>query len=162
MAKYDNWITEYGLVQIEGWARDGLTDEQIASKMGISRSTLNVWKKNFPDISDTLKKGKDYSDRLVESSLFNKATGYTVTLKKPIKVKEIKYNTKGKRVETEKIVYVEEEVYIPPDVTAQIFWLKNRKPEVWRDKINTDLYTKGSNGVLESLLKLHNEQNNME
>lgn len=152
MAKYEQWTTEYGLVQLEGWARDGLTDEMIARNMGISRSTLNEWRKKFPDISDTLKKGKEYADRQVESSLFNRATGYTVSLKKPIKVKEIKYNTKGKRVETETIIYAYEEVHIPADVTAQIFWLKNRKPDVWRDKIANDTNMKiESDGFIEAL-----------
>ncbi|MEK1833267.1 helix-turn-helix domain-containing protein [Priestia megaterium] len=56
--KYEKWITEEGLVLLEGWARDGLTDEQIAHNVGVSRSTLNDWKKKYPDISDALKKEK--------------------------------------------------------------------------------------------------------
>ena len=53
--KYKYWLTPEGLLKLEGWTRDGLTEEQIASNMGISRSTLNEWKKLYPDISDTLK-----------------------------------------------------------------------------------------------------------
>lgn len=53
--KYEYWITPEGLLKIEGWARDGLTDEQIAENIGISRSTLNMWKNRYSDISDTLK-----------------------------------------------------------------------------------------------------------
>lgn len=152
VAKYENWTTEYGLVQIEGWARDGLTIAQIAENMGVSRSTLNAWSKKFSDISDTLKKGREYADRTVESSLFKRAVGYSVMLKKPIKVREIKYNTKGKRVESEKVIYADEEVHIPADVTAQIFWLKNRKPEVWRDKVTGDMSMKVENdGFIEAL-----------
>ncbi len=154
--KYERWLTEEGLVQIEGWARDGLTEEQIASKMGVSRATLNNWKKNFLDILDTLKKGKEYADRTVERSLYERAIGYTTCVKKPIKVREIKYNRSGKRVETEKVIYAEEEIHIPGDVTAQIFWLKNRKPEQWREK--ADNMTHVSNGVLESLLEIEKEK----
>lgn len=152
MAKYEKWTTEDGLVRLAGWARDGLTDEQIASNMGVSRSTLNDWRKRFPDISDTLKKGKEYADRTVESSLFKRATGYSVKVKKPIKLKEVKYNSRGKRVESETITYADEELHIPADVTAQIFWLKNRKPDVWRDKITNDTNMKiESDGFIEAL-----------
>ena len=55
--KYKYWLTPEGLLKLEGWTRDGLTEEQIAGNMGISRSTLNEWKKLYPDISDTLKRG---------------------------------------------------------------------------------------------------------
>ena len=56
--KYEQWLTEEGLLQLEAWARNGLTDEQIAANMGITRSTLNEWKKKYSDISDTLKRVK--------------------------------------------------------------------------------------------------------
>ena len=67
--KYEYWITPEGLLKIEGWARDGLTDEQIAENIGISRSTLNMWKNRYSDISDTLKRGKDVIDLQVENAL---------------------------------------------------------------------------------------------
>lgn len=134
MAKYQNWIEPEGLLKIEGWARDGLTNEQIAGNMGISRETLNQWSKKYPDISDALKKGKEITDRKVENALLNKALGFTKTIRKAFKCKDVIYDN-GKRVsEKERIEYADEEVYIPPDTTAQIFWLKNRKPDQWRDK----------------------------
>lgn len=122
MAKYEHWITNEGLLKIEGWARDGLTDEQIAHNIGISRSTLNEWKNKFPDISDTLKRGKEVVDRLVENALLKRALGYSYT--------EV---TKESGVITKEVT---KEVH--PDVTAQIFWLKNRKPDEWRDKQNIE------------------------
>lgn len=73
--KYEYWITPEGLLKIEGWARDGLTDEQIAENIGISRSTLNMWKNRYSDISDTLK-GKDVIDLQVENALLRRALGY--------------------------------------------------------------------------------------
>ena len=73
--KYEYWITPEGLLKLGGWARDGLTDEQIAKNMGISRSTLNEWRKKYPDISDTLKRGKEIADVEVENALFKKAIG---------------------------------------------------------------------------------------
>ncbi len=134
-SKYAKWLEPEGLLLLEGWARDGLTDEQIAHNMGISRKTLAEWKKKYGDISDTLKKGKEVVDIQVENALLKKALGMKETVKKAIKVREVKYND-GKRVsEKEHIEYVDEEVFVPPDTTAQIFWLKNRKPDKWRDKV---------------------------
>lgn len=120
--KYADWLTPEGLLKIEGWARDGLTDEQIAKNIGISRSTLNVWKDRYSDISDALKKGKDVIDRQVENALLKRALGYEYE-----EVKEkFEYGVITERTVTKKEVV--------PDTTAQIFWLKNRKPDKWRDK----------------------------
>ena len=94
--KYEYWLTPEGLLKLEGWARDGLTDEQIAKNIGITATTLYEWKNRFPEISDALKKGKEVVDYQVENALLNKALG--------------------------------------GDTTAQIFWLKNRRPDKWRDK----------------------------
>lgn len=74
--KYEAWLTEEGLLQIEGWARTGLTDEQIAQNIGISRKTLADWKNKYGDISDTLKKGKEVVDIQVENALLKRALGY--------------------------------------------------------------------------------------
>lgn len=132
--KYEEWLHPDGLLLIKGWARDGLTDEQIAKNMNISYSTFKDWKTKYPDISAALKKTKEIADREVENALYKSALGYTVTVKKPIKIRtEKQLKDKGKIVE-ERIEYVEEDVYIPPSNTAQIFWLKNRKPETWREK----------------------------
>ena len=117
--KYEKWITPEGLTLLEGWARDGLTDEQIAHNMSVSRKTLAEWKKKYSDIGDTLKKGKEIVDYEVENALLKKALGY--------KVKEQKLTKDGELIEIER--------EIPPDTTAQIFWLKNRRPDKWRDKV---------------------------
>ena len=120
--KYEYWLTPEGLLKLEGWARDGLTDEQIAENMGITRSTLNEWKKKYPDISDTLKRGKDVVDTQVENALLKRALGYSY------KETTSELTEDGMRVTK----VVEKEVV--PDTTAQIFWLKNRRPDKWRDK----------------------------
>lgn len=122
------------MLKLEGWARDGLTEEQIAANIGITRSTLNEWKKKFSDISDTLKKGKEIVDRKVENALLERAIGGVYEVRKTFKVKNVYYDDHGRRCEKEELVVGKDEVYIPGDTTAQIFWLKNRKPEEWRDK----------------------------
>jgi hypothetical protein len=120
--KYHQWLTDEGLLRIQGWARDGLTDIQIAHNMGISKDTFYTWKKRFPDFADVLKKGKEVVDREVENALFKRAMGYTY------EEKHVE-NGQVKKIITKEVV---------PDVTAQIFWLKNRKPKYWRDRVETN------------------------
>lgn len=123
---YENWITKDGLLTLEGWARDGLNDEQIAHNIGIATGTLYEWKNRFPELAEAIKRGKRPADVQVENALFRSALGFTKTVRKPIKLR--------RKDGSEYIDYGEEEVYVPPQITAQIFWLKNRKPEYWRDK----------------------------
>ena len=127
-SKVEKWLTSDGLTLLGGWAREGLTDEQIAHNAGISRSTLNEWKKKYPTISDTLKKEKEIVDYEVENALLKRAMGY--------KYKEI---TKERVLNPltshyELIVTKEVEKEVAPDVGAAMAWLKNRKPEKWREK----------------------------
>lgn len=126
--KYHDWLTDEGLLKLEGWARDGLTDEQIAHNIGIVPSTLYEWKKKYPKISESLKIGKEVVDRQVENALLKRALGSEYEEVKMI-VEEEEGGKKKKR--QEKVIKT-----IIPDVTAQIFWLKNRKPDTWRNQPN--------------------------
>ena len=125
--KYQEWLTPEGLLKIEGWARDGLTDEQIAVNIGIGYSTLQTWKSKYQDIQDALKRGKEVIDRQVENALLKRALGYGY--------EEVKEKFEG-NVMTERTVTKKEVI---PDVTAQIFWLKNRKREAWADRQNIEI-----------------------
>ena len=111
--------------------------------MGITRSTLNEWKKKFSDISDTLKKGKEVIDRQVENALLKRALGY----KYEEVIRELGVNpaTGDEELIVTKVVTKE----VQPDVTAQIFWLKNRKPDVWRDKQQVEHSGEITNTVVE-------------
>ena len=126
--KYQEWIESEGLLKIEGWARDGLTEEQIAHNMGIRRETLIEWKKKYPNISNTLKRGKEIIDRQVENALLKRALGYSYKET----TRELIFDKETGKTELKITKEVEKEVV--PDTTAQIFWLKNRKPEEWREK----------------------------
>lgn len=121
--KYADWLTPDGLLMIEGWAREGLTEEQIANNMGIAVRTLGTWKEAYPPILRALKRGKAPVDIEVENALLKRALGYEYDEVKTVTDKD--GNVKEKTV-TRKVVL--------PDTTAQIFWLKNRKPAQWRDK----------------------------
>lgn len=158
--KYLEWITVEGLALLSGWARDGLTDEQIAHNIGISRSTLNEWKKKYSDISDTLKRGKEVVDRQVENAMIKNAMGYdyeevtygTVVMSSDEHANIVdaevdvfnQQNPKATSKErlrfiasiprTKEVVIKRVTKHKAPETLAQIFWLKNRKPGQWRDK----------------------------
>lgn len=134
-SKANEWLEEDKLTLLQAWARDGLTNEQIAHNIGVHIDTLFEWRKKYPEISESLKKGREVVDIEVENALYKKALGYNVPVKKAFKVKDVIYKDGKKVRETEKIEYATEEIHIPADTTAQIFWLKNRKPDKWRDKI---------------------------
>lgn len=125
--KYHQWLTKEGLLKIEGWARDGLTNEQIATNMGIVESTFYEWQNKYEELSEALKKGKEVVDREVENALLKRALGYEY---EEVKIEEEEDGSIKKTVTTKRRA---------GDVTAQIFWLKNRKPYEWRDRKNLEL-----------------------
>lgn len=102
--------------------------------MGINPATFYRWQNDHSEICEALKKGKAPVDIEVENALFKRATGYTVRVQKPVKVKTKRQLKDKGTIEEEHIELVEEEIYIAPDTTAQIYWLKNRRPDKWRDK----------------------------
>ena len=126
VAKINEWLEQDKLLLLEGWSRDGLTNEQIAKNIGINVKTLYDWKNKESNISNALKKGKEVVDIEVENALLKKALGYTIMLRKQKVTKD------------GDVVDIEEEVHIPPDTTAQIFWLKNRRKQQWRDKVEVE------------------------
>lgn len=123
---------------IEGLCRNGYTDKEIAAKIGIGYSTLSEWKNKYPELRDALKRTKEIVDLEVEKALLSRALGYTVTETETITTQN---NTKVKTITK----------HIAPDVTACIFWLKNRQPDKWRDKqvVETE------NKAMEKLLQEH-------
>lgn len=125
-------MTHDGLTRIEGWARDGLTDAQIAAKMGISTTSLYDYQLKFPEITDALKRGKAPVDNEVENALYKRAVGGF-----EIKEKRVERWKDANGVEREHTVIITREV--PPDTTAQIYWLKNRRRDKWKDKWDIDV-----------------------
>ena len=114
-------VNKLGLV--EGWKRDGLTDEQIARNLGVSKHTLIKWKKNIPDFLDAIKKGKEVSDYELENALHKRAVGYYY--------EEETVTNKGEVVKIKK--------YEHANPTSLIFALKNRLPHKYRDKVEQEI-----------------------
>lgn len=134
------------MIRVEGFARDGLSDEQIALKMGISPSTYYQWQIDHPEIAEAIKKGKAPVDIEVENALLKRARGYTATET----IEEMYRDPETNKITSQHIRRITKE--IPPDVGAIVFWLKNRRPGRWRDKIETA--PDANNDLLLSLMEL--------
>lgn len=102
-------------------ARRGFTDKEIAEVLGITDRTLDNWKKAHPEFFRSLNDWKYQADKDVERSLYERACGYEHP--------EVKVFNNGGEIVTHEVVR-----HYPPDSTAMIFWLKNRKRDVWRDR----------------------------
>lgn len=129
------WPTvESKLLLVEAWARDGLIEADIAHNLGISKKTMELYKKEHIDFLSALKRGKEEVDILVENALFKRTQGFRydeiTTERMPIYDKIYPDKVTGyEMVETKRVT---KEVL--PDPTSMIFWLKNRKKAEWRDK----------------------------
>lgn len=107
--------------QAEKLALLGATDKQLAEFFGFSEQTINAWKKEFPEFLESLKKGKMEADAEIAQALFHRAKGYSH--------KAVKFFVIDKRVVAQE--YTE---HYPPDTAAAFIWLKNRQPDIWREK----------------------------
>lgn len=152
--KYQQWLENENLIRVEGWARQGLTDEQISHNMGISYSTLRDWKNKYPAFSTALKKGKEVVDLMVENALLKSALGYEVE----DVTEELRFNRKTGKHELTVTKRVKKTVQ--PNTVAQIFWLKNRRPDLWRDK--QDVHVESSLSDAKAQLGQMLDQLNME
>lgn len=132
-------VIKPNLELIEGWLREGISERDIARKLHVAHSTFQEYKRVHPDFSDRLKKGRELADIQVENALFRSAVGY--------EYEEVKteYYENGKKAlqnndpdakQSKKITKTTRRVL--GDVTAQIFWLKNRRPDKWRDRKEID------------------------
>lgn len=114
----DMWMDEDHLALITGWARAGLTYQQIAENMGISRTTLVRWRMQNKELDNALKVNKEIADCHVENALYKSALGFNYEEQVVSNKSEVLWVTKFER----------------PNITAQIFYLKNRRPGIWTDR----------------------------
>ena len=144
----EDWLEPDMLMLLEGWAREGLFDKDIAKKMNVSEATLNNYKKKYPKVKEALRKGIELVDIEVENALFKKAIGYTITINE-------------QKLDKDGCVHdLKREVPFPPDTTAQIVGLKNRKRNEWRDKVEVETNADELNKVKELLAKISDGANN--
>ncbi len=150
--KYEYWISPDGLLLIKGWARDGLSDKEIADKMHATSSTFYEWKKKFPEFSEALKKGREPVDVILEDTAFERATQWR-TVKEVTRA--LQFNRESGKKEL--VVIKEVEKKVPPDSTLLIFLMKNRMKDKYGDKqqleISGQLDTNPFAGLTEEQLR---------
>lgn len=126
MARPSSFKPEYA-EQAEKLCKLGATDKEMADFFAVSEQTINAWKQAHPEFLESLKKGKMLADANVADRLFSRAMGYSHDAVK------IAVSPSG---EHHQVAFTE---HYPPDTTAAIFWLKNRRPDQWREKQTTEL-----------------------
>jgi transcriptional regulator with XRE-family HTH domain len=139
--KCERWCSEENLQRIEDWAALGLTREDIAHNMGITRKALYNWCLRSPEIYEAIERGKEPADEIVESNLYKAANGYDYEEK--IKT----FDKDGELVELK--VY---EKKATPNVKAAVWWLRNRQPDKWRQNPEpTKVEITGDDGFYKAL-----------
>lgn len=119
----------------------GAKDSEIANFFDVDEATIHRWKLEFPEFCESIKEGKILADSTVADSLYKRANGYEHE-------EDVIFNDKGIPLVVPTIKHY------PPDTTAAIFWLKNRRRTEWRDKQEIEL---SGNNITVSL-DLGNEQ----
>ena len=130
---YKYWCRKANLEKLQKWAEKGLNRVEIAANMNIAVSTLWRWMHDVEEIKDAIQRGDVIADEQVINELHRNAVGYFYPEEVAIKVRSVSYR-KGKRYEKEEVVTKVIQKWHPAETLAQVFWVKNRRAEEWRDK----------------------------
>jgi len=129
--KYESHI-KANFELITGYLRAGHTEESIYKAIGINRNSWYEYKKKYPELQETLKKGKEVVDYEVQNSLYKKCVGHYAKEGRAFKCKEKYYDEEGRKCERETVQVVDVDIFIPPDTMAMAIWLNNRMSDRWR------------------------------
>lgn len=135
------------LEEIKAYLRAGGTKEGVAKQLKIAYSTFRKYKTDHPEFRAALMEAEEPANLRVENSLFERCMGGEREVKKAVKLKTVTYKNGKREKEEERVQIVTETVYVPPDTPAIKFWLTNRMPQKWRDKIDTALSDPDGNAI---------------
>lgn len=124
---------------VKAAARMGNSEEEISKQLGVSYSTFREYKKKHPELQAALSEGADDANGAVVNALHRRALGYTVKVRKVFKIKKPVIEDGRKIAEEEVLETGEEDVHVPADTKAIIFWLTNRIPELWKSSPDASL-----------------------
>ena len=139
---------------VKSAARMGNSEEKIAKQLGVSYSTFREYKKKHQELQNALKEGADDANGAVVNALHRRALGYTATVRKVFKLKRPIIEDGKKIAEEEVLETAEEDVHVPADTKAIIFWLTNRMGKDWRsspDLSSLDAANKPNRELLEMI-----------
>jgi len=135
---------------VERLAMLGLKDTEIAHALKITERTLNNWKLRYPSFFQSIKNGRLEADGNVARALYNRAIGATIRKQQPFKLQRVFWED-GNRCTEETVEIVEYEEQVPPDTGAIAFWLKNRRPDKWREKPIPEVTAEQSDSFVSAL-----------
>lgn len=144
MARPSGYKPEY-VEQAEKLCKLGATDIELADFFRVERTTIWRWSQQHEEFCNALKVGKTAYDDRVERSLFAKATGYTFDAEKIMQYEG-------------EVIRVPYREHVPPDTTAAIFWLKNRRPDLWRDRVQNEHTGAGGGALVVEVVKFATDQ----
>lgn len=124
---------------VKAAARMGNSEEEISKQLGVSYSTFREYKKKHPELQAALSEGADDANGAVVNALHRRALGYTVKVRKVFKIKKPVIEDGRKIAEEEVLETGEEDVHVPADTKAIVFWLTNRIPELWKSSPDASL-----------------------
>lgn len=133
-SKYERYVKPR-LKEIKLWAEQGISQEEIAGKLKIACSTFREYRKKYEELEEVFILGDESAVESVENSLFKSAMGGIVKVNKAFKVKRDYYDEQGRKCSEERVVTAEEDEYVPPNPTSIIFFLKNKRPQLWNEKL---------------------------
>lgn len=136
MARQNKYLTHVlpNMELIKAWARRGAIEEDIARNLNVGVSTFSMYKNKYPELKEALAQTKDPADLKVENALYNNATGFWYFEEQAFKCKRVYYDDEGRKCEEEELKSIEVQRFKPGETSAQCFWLKNRRPDLWKDK----------------------------
>lgn len=127
------------LSEILSWVRCGMIDEDVATNLGVAYSTFRKYRDEHEELAQVLLNSKSYANGQIINALYDKAHGFVRPVKEPFKVKREYYDENGKKCTEEIIQIIEVEKYYPPEFPAQGFWLKNRLPADWQERLTANI-----------------------
>lgn len=150
--RYSRWLEQYGLEQLRRLAEEGYSEAEMATRCGLELKLFRVWRKKYPEFAEAISLGRAESDLGVIRSLYKRATGYNVELKKTYKLKRVDFDPDtGKKIrEYEELATGIDESHVPADLRAETFWLQNRQSDRWgRDGEKDGEGEQNESGIIE-------------
>jgi len=138
---------EFHPLLIQSLLQNGISLDEVAAKIGVTKSLILVWRNKYPKVKEAIIKGREPVDANVIASLYKNAIGYTYkeTVLEPARLTKEQIEERGKMKNPPPIPLVKKRAitkHVPPNVIAQIFWLKNRLPDDWKDRQNVSIASK--------------------
>ena len=143
--------------EVERLCKLGVVDKDIALFFNVSIDAVQAWARKYPEFYTAMARGKLMADTNVAAALYKNAEGYYYEEEYPVKLSKITRDMEGNEVTQQYVKIITLKKYAKADTTAQIFFLKNRRPDQWREKKYTEDETPVDKKVFRGIIDLKKE-----